>query len=514
MGVDTEINRGVFPSSPKEYVVQYPRRSPVRVRKAMLVCGVQGGVKFLIHNNSASNLRRALMERVYNVEVNGHLQKPPQPVPDIFATLAGQREALIKELPPITRMTRTQFVQSRPAEKRKVYMNALQSLKRLPVRKRDARIDSAFVKCEKINGKKGDPAPRIIQPRSPRYNLEVGCYLTAAEHHIYKAIDALWGGPTVMKGYNAEQLGGHIADAWNEFKDPVALGLDASRFDQHVSVEALEFEHGIYNAIFKDDQLARLLSWQLLNEGIARADDAIFKYSKPGSRMSGDMNTSLGNIIIMTLMVRWFLESRRVKGRLINNGDDCTLIFERADLERVLDGLHAWFLQYGFNIVQEPVVDVIERIEFCQMHPVLVGDQFIMVRNFAQSLSKDAISIRSRNAIEMRSWLWCVGKCGLAIASGVPVQQSYYECLLRAGSQGKRWKNVGDNNSGLSRFSSGMSAQSREVLPATRASFQRAFGIQPSEQVSLEMAYSQLEIQVEAPTSKYNYNLLQLCLDG
>jgi hypothetical protein len=122
---------------------------------------------------------------------------------------------------------------------------------------------------------------------------------------------------------------------------------------------------------------------------VARADDAVFVYRKKGSRMSGDMNTALGNIILMTLMVYYYLQVRGVRGRLINNGDDCTLIVERADILTVLDGLHDWFLQYGFNIVQEPVVDVLEKIEFCQMHPVCVSGQWTMVRNFHNSLSKD-----------------------------------------------------------------------------------------------------------------------------
>lgn len=512
-GTDTSVVRGEFPNTEEEYVVQYPRRNPVRVRRAVVVCGVQGSVKFLIHNNSSSNLRRALMERVYNVEVNGHLQRPPQPAPGIFATLAGQREELLSKLPSITPMTRTQFVSTRPAEKRKIYERALASLQTLPVGRRDARVSGAFVKCEKINAKKGDPAPRIIQPRDPRYNVEVGKYLAKAEHKIYTAIDELWGGPTVMKGYNVDQLGKHIHEAWGQFSDPVALGLDASRFDQHVSYEALEFEHSIYNSIFQSKELSRLLSWQLVNEGIGRADDGVFKYKKRGSRMSGDMNTALGNIIIMTLLVRQFCAERRVKARLINNGDDCTLIFERSDLERMLAGLHDWFLQYGFNIVQEPVVDVLERIEFCQMHPVMVGDGCRMIRNFHPALSKDAIAIKARTISEMKSWCHCVGLCGLAMASGVPVQQEYYSLFARHGSKGKRLHQVEDKSSGLQYFSRGMEAVISPVLPSTRASFWRAFGVNPSEQIALEGAYSSLVIhfrESDLDNTHSHYNLYNL----
>lgn len=497
-GRDTQVVRGVLPDG----LVFHPKPALVKVRRARLVVGVGGMTRFIIHNNSAKNLRRALMERVYNVEVNGELQPPPQPVPGIFGTLQALGEILRHRVGVITPMSREQFVASRPAEKRKVYIAGLQSLYCQPVSRRDARVDGAFVKCEKINvSKKGDPAPRIIQPRTVRYNIEVGRYLAPVEHAIYMALDKMWGGETVMKGYNADQIGQHIQGAWSQFDDPVALGLDASRFDQHVSVEALQFEHGIYNGIFGSDELAELLTWQLRNEGVARADDGTFVYVKDGSRMSGDMNTALGNIILMVLMVLRFVQQRGVRARLINNGDDCTLIFERADLGRVLDDLHGWFLNYGFNIVQEPVAYRIEEIEFCQMHPVWVAGQYRMVRNLGPTLSKDTLAIRARTDKELRQWMWCVGKCGLAMAAGVPIQQAYYEVYVRSGEKGGRLNRL-EGRSGLTWFSAGMTAARLDVSPETRVSFWKAFGVDPHTQETWENELEQTIIPHNAPQAE------------
>lgn len=504
-GIDTQVNRGVFPTTVTDGVVEHSKPCQVKERRVMVVCGVSGSVKFLVHNNSAANLRRALMERVYHVEVNGQLQRPPQPVPGIFeATLSALRERIACGLGRRTPIARTDFVLSRPAAKRRVYENALASLSLLPVSERDARIDGAFVKCEKINAKKGDPAPRIIQPRSVRYNIEVGRYLVAIEHDVYTEIDKLWGGVTVMKGYNAEEIGTHISEAWGQFTDPVALGLDASRFDQHVSAEALAFEHKLYNDAFRSPELRKLLSWQINNKGVAHADDATFVYKKRGSRMSGDMNTALGNIILMCLMVRFFVDQRGVKARLINNGDDCTLVFERADIERVLDGLREWFLNYGFNIVQEPLANCIEEIEFCQMHPVCVDGRWVMVRNVLASLSKDSISLRSRSLLELRQWMWCVGRCGLAMASGVPVQQAYYGVFCRSGVSGKRLSQVA-GRCGLTWYSAGMAAEHREVAPSTRVSFWKAFGISPYLQECLEAEYERMALPPNATQAEELY---------
>jgi len=450
------------------------------------------------------------MERVFHVEVNGHLQRPPQPVPGIFErTLSALRGRLVDRLPACRPMSRTEFVLSRPPAKLKVYQQALTSLSLLPVNAKDGRVDGAFVKCEKINAKKGDPAPRIIQPRSVRYNIEVGRYLSVIEHDVYMAIDDLWGGTTVMKGYNAEQIGSHIAQAWGEFNDPVALGLDASRFDQHVSAEALQFEHKLYDMVFDSGELRWLLSFQVDNKGVAHADDATFVYRKRGSRMSGDMNTALGNIILMCLMVKRFVIEKGVRARLINNGDDCTLIFERRELDAVLLGLHDWFLNYGFNIIQEPVVDVIEKIEFCQMHPVYVNGQYRMVRNVVPSLTKDCISLRSRTLVELQQWMWCVGKCGMSIASGIPIQQEYYAMFVRSGVKGKRLDQVA-GRCGLTHFSFGMQANYLSVSDETRLSFWKAFGIDPCLQIELEKLYRTLSLPPNAPKAEEIVDLIPL----
>jgi hypothetical protein len=137
-----------------------------------------------------------------------------------------------------------------------------------------------FVKAEKIGthmpGGKCDPAPRVIQPRSARYNVEVGRFLKDLEHRIYSSIAELCGGPTVMKGYNAAQVAKHIRGMWGTVTRPVAVGLDASRFDQHVSKQALRWEHDVYTRCFRGcdrKELHRLLQWQLVNSGHSRTKD-------------------------------------------------------------------------------------------------------------------------------------------------------------------------------------------------------------------------------------------------
>jgi hypothetical protein len=190
------------------------------------------------------------------------------------------------------------------------------------------------------------------------------------------------------------------------------------------------------------------------------------------------------------------------------------LIFERKDLSKVLGDvekvtLHDWFLNYGFNIVQEPVAFELEHIEFCQMHPVCVAGKWRMVRNFQASLSKDAVSIRSRTPQELRQWLWCVGKCGVAMASGVPVQQEYYKMFIRSGMKGGRLNHV-EGRSGLTWFSAGLAATEAPVEDSTRVSFWKAFGVDPAEQMNMEADFSQYTLPPNAPKAESYYNYLDI----
>ena len=115
--------------------------------------------------------------------------------------------------------------------------------------------------------------------------IYVGLSITSIE------IDEIWNGPTIIKGYTVEQIGKIARDAWDSFVSPVAIGFDMKRFDQHVSSDALKWEHSVYlDAFCHDSYLAELLEWQLVNKGVGYASDGMIKYKVDGCRMSGDMN--------------------------------------------------------------------------------------------------------------------------------------------------------------------------------------------------------------------------------
>lgn len=473
---------------------------PFKEREFTLLAPLSPAIEVGVHNNNFQNARRAIMERVFYVEAgDGSLQRPPRPLPGVFKnTLRPFREALAKFLPSTNRITYEEFLELVPARKKNTYKNAVKSLSTIPVRMKDAFL-STFIKMEKILfSVKPDPAPRVIQPRHPRYNVEVGRFLKPLEHQIYEAVGHLFGGPTIMKGYNSLQQGEILSEKWRKFRRPVAIGLDASRFDQHCSIDALKWEHGVYCSCFHDKDersiLKELLCWQLKNRGFCRTPDGTIKYTTEGCRMSGDMNTALGNCLLMCGMVFcMMLQLGIVDYELLDNGDDCVLIIEEGNLQAVMNLIPGFFLRLGYTMkVADPVYDL-EKIEFCQTRPVHIGGgKYILVRNCPAALAKDCVCLLPLTSeVELEYWCDAVGMGGLSLTGGVPIFQEFYQCMIRMGkpSAGTKLHLSNQMEGGFWQLARGMHQQYTEVLPETRYSFWLAFGILPDEQEVIEEYY-------------------------
>lgn len=453
-------------------------------REVRTLDGFTGSAVYGVHNPSVLNLARGVVERVLYTRVEGVLQPPVQPEPKVFDILRPLRSAVVRN----TRSTTVVAVEDYPSlyhdsRKRAVYQRAVESLETKALTRNDA-IVNTFVKAEKVNfTAKPDPAPRVIQPRSARYNVHVGRYLKPFEKNMYAGFAETYGYTVICKGLNAQGTAQQLRENWDVYSDPVAVGLDASRFDQHVSQAALEFEHGFYNQIFQSAELKELLTWQLNNRGRGYCNGKKLSYSVKGCRMSGDINTSLGNCVIMSSIVLGYLEAHGVDARLANNGDDCVLICERKSLPK-LAAIDKWFTRFGFKLTREPTVDVFERIEFCQTQPVYTSDGWRMVRNPFTAASKDAVSLLSwAYESEFTKWRGAISSCGLALTRGVPFWEAYYTNIGGSFDE-QAYNRVAD--SGMGYMARGMQVVDTSICPESRYSFWLAFGITPDEQIALE----------------------------
>lgn len=466
--------------------------TPPRPRRITNLHPFGGREDWGVHNNSASNLERALVERVLTVKGEGGQQViPPQPKPGLVKKrLKEFRRRLLHRTPITAPLSTEEFVDGYVGRKRKVYECAAASLESSPLEPKDAYIQ-AFIKDEKTNlTRKDDPCPRIIQPRSSRFNVAIGKHLRPMEKHLYRGIARVYGSTTVMKGLNASQRGKQISRKWRRFDNPVAVMLDASRFDQHCNRDIIAWEHGIEERLTTDPaDLRRLNRWRRENVCFARAEGAAFKYTLLGTRMSGDMDTALGNCLTMCAMMWSFVTELKLKRfEFANDGDDGVLFVERGDLEVVLENYHQYFLELGFTMKLEGVAHVLEGIEFCQAHPVFDGTSYRMVRDPRVCVDKDSLTLKNSNdPTELMELRDAIGQCGLALAGDMPIFRSFYRSFLSSGVRSRAF-DTRAYSTGMEFLAHGMEVQDlvSPIPDEVRHSFHLAFGLLPDTQLAIE----------------------------
>lgn len=485
--------------SPSLTIRPADRPRPVR-RVSYQIDAIRPLADYGVHNNSLKNLVRGINERVFFIDNKG--TKPTKPLVGSFDAIKDDLKAFR-----VVPWTMEQVVASYTGSQRTRYENAMNSIYEKPFNRNDARV-STFIKAEKINfTAKPDPAPRVIQPRDPRFNICFAKFVKPLEPMLYKALGRLYKHPCIAKGFNAFQTGEIVANKWKMFRDPVCVGLDASRFDQHVSVAALKFTHKIYKRFVRDPEFDRLLQLMYVNKGRGTAKDGVVKYKVTGCRMSGDMDTALGNCVLMVMMTRALCLELSIPHELMDNGDDCIVIFDKEHLSKFQAAVKPYFRQLGFSMKVEDPVFKLEHIEFCQTQPVYDGTQWRMVRQIT-SIAKDLCSVISWDQLPL--WWDAIGTCGLALAGGIPILHSFYKWLCRIGTRGSNVDKHPLFKCGMVYLSLGMDSSNKQITSEGRLSFASAFGISPEMQVALENAYDHLGSPVgsfdihKAPSHDFN----------
>jgi len=195
----------------------------------------------------------------------------------------------------------------------------------------------------------------------------------------------------------------------------------------------------------------------------------------------------------MSSMIYAYAEHKSCQIKLVNDGDDCVVFLSKKDLHRFMDGLSGWFRDMGFNMTIEPPAFELEKIAFCQSHPIFIDGRYVMVRDPRKVLSKDAISLKPINNPKLCTrWLAAVGAGGLSMTGGVPVLQEFYQACLRS-SKGARALNDFDMARRLI-LGEGMALKYTIPSPETRYSFYLAFDIDPACQIAIEGVYRNLTI--------------------
>lgn len=386
-------------------------------------------------------------------------------------------------------ITHDEFCEKYGGLKKQRYVTAKNNI----LLKGDSCVDSkvtGFIKPEKYVQ---DAAPRLISPRSPEYLLETGCYFEPLETKLYEAIAEEEGYECIMKGYNLEGRARVMSGHWESFVKPVAIGLDASKFDQHVSQPALRYEHSFYLSCFNNNpKLRKLLVGQLLNSVTCRLEDGVVRWTSKGGRMSGDMNTALGNCVLSAAMLTAWARHVGVAIKTVIDGDDCVAFMESEDEARFMNGLIPWYEERGFRMKVEDPVYNFEDIEFCQCHPVWLSDRWMLVRNPIKAITQDHVWIE-RGGITHVEVLAATGEGGVCLYGDCPVLGSYYRMLRGTNGLSRAALREMATKRSWMRHLSGERALG-SVTERARVSFGVAFGITPAHQIALENYFDSFDL--------------------
>jgi hypothetical protein len=438
----------------------------------------------------------------------GFAPPPPPQAGEVERKLGWFREELRKLVVPCAPIRDIDFVNMYRGPKRRVYEQARLSLLREPLTAKDSEVD-AFVKYEKIM--KPDATPRAIFPRKPRFNISLGVWLRPIEEKMFDWIGELCGPNTVMKGLNVDDMGNAFRDKWNRFERPVAISLDAEKFDGHALEDVLKFKHSVQQLPYRSRELRRLQKRQLVNVIRAVCPDGYFVVKIVGRIMSGDIDTSMAAVILMCAMTASYCKWLGIKAEFGDNGDDIVVITERSNEKSFLADYEKFYRECGFKMALEGVAYRLEHIVFCQMSPIeITPGRYRMVRTLKRALIRDSACLKPlSNAKAMVTWLNAIGECGLALTSGIPIYQALYEHLrtVHGGSKKSRMKFDRDFDSKRA-FSKGMVGKVVPVSDCARVSFWEAFGVDPTQQSILEQEVSQLsfnyDINVHLPNQIFD----------
>jgi hypothetical protein len=360
--------------------------------------------------------------------------------------------------------------------KRKAFEEAYESLKLNHLTKEDGKV-RMFIKADKSHDRECK-APRAIQFRSKRYGLTWARYVHPIEQALYPYKD--WTGTRVCaKGRNGLQRANDLLKKSQAFSEPLFLCLDHSKFDAHITTELLQAEHTFYKGLFNRPNrkaVDYLCSMQYLNQGTTKNGT---RYSTPGTRMSGDQSTALGNTVVNLLVLSSWLSGH--KHSVYVDGDDSVVIVEAQD--KTIPDMHVSMNEMCMETKEDQRTQNFEEVEFCQCRPVETPTGWLMVRNPFRAMARMGWNVINLPEKARQRWIKSVGMCELAMGSGIPIVQAAALAMMRAGS-GEYL--VTDRHYQANLMRRPTKAVPSPIHPSTRASFARAWGLSPAEQMALE----------------------------
>jgi hypothetical protein len=270
----------------------------------------------------------------------------------------------------------------------------------------------------------------------------------------------------------------------------------------------LKEEHHVYKQAYRKSKLLNflvlLLDLQINNKikTYVKNDDGDsmkITHNRKGGRSSGDVNTSLGNYIIMCLMLYALCQAIGLEPGtdvcLIDDGDDFSLVGEADTIDRILRfDTFEWFKEMGYEMDWEEPVTVIEEIRFCQSFPCETAEGWIMVR-LPVALDKDVMCLCDEHKFEL--WLSLIAEAGTIVYGHIPVVSAHYAGFSKKRLSTKQKNRLMNDNQfdkyGYMQMLMDTPKQGGTpsvISDVARSSFMRGTKITPSLQLAMEQVFN------------------------
>lgn len=370
-----------------------------------------------------------------------------------------------------------------------LYVPAFETLRTCPLDSRDAKI-KMFLKIEKNFVEDELKTPRAIQYRGPRFNLCLAKYLLAFEEKFYTAYSK----PNphrihTSKGLDPVRRAELMIALWQRQARPAALCMDASRFDAHVTKELLEYEHSCYKQAFGP---VRFLEWMLKCQVVNVGKGVLgSSYKLVGGRMSGDVNTALGNTLIQLTVLRSIAVGYDVD--ILAEGDDAVIFGNVEDIRALAAVVANRSAEVGFNM-KSSVAYVIEDLDYCSCRLIEIATgKWTSIRAWPKPLFSDRYTVRqvtSLKAIGEKARTMAV--CFMLTYKNQPIYLAWAKYLLSWAPPSRLdpWYDrhywVETVLKVKDELASEKVVDLYSISDVARASLALAFGIMPCEQLMIE----------------------------
>jgi len=421
-----------------------------------------------------------------------HLKEVPEPSA-AAQSIWEHSFSLLREAYPVhpfkTPLSRQEVIEKSPQNRRNRIRNAFSNIDKNGWSDAYARV-KCFTKFETFpdpdSEREMTKAARLIQHRSDEYCYTLARFLKRIEWRVlYKNARGKHAGRRLFaKGMTPAQKGSWVRSAWDCFARPVAVLMDHSAYDSHLTNDKRKWERMFYEEYYPGNkQLKHLLYLQKHNKCRTRHG---IRYTMDGTMCSGDYNTSLGDNVINQAILLY--ATRNVDCRILCDGDDSVVVMDQSDLS-LFDS--ECFAQVGLTTKVE-YANLIQAVEFCQSRPIQTSVGTVYVRNPNRVLTKTAYTTKTYHGQGWLRLLKSIGLSELASNRGVPVLQAYAQMLIRIAGPVDHFKHEVDEI--LAHRSVKQTFDPATITPEARLDFMLAFDYSPELQIALEETFARTSL--------------------